>query len=42
MVKKWKLGLMMLTGTLFICPTCGCAAVAAALAGLGLLTGAPQ
>ncbi len=42
MVKKWKLGLMVLTGTVFICPTCGCAAVAAALAGLGLLAGGAQ
>jgi len=39
MVKKWKLTLMCLTGTTFICMTCGCTALAAALAGLGVALG---
>lgn len=39
MVKKWKLTLMCLTGTLFFCLTCGCPALVAALAGLGVALG---
>ena len=41
MVKKWKM-LMCLCSTMFVCITCGCGALAAALAGWGIFNGGGQ
>ena len=34
MPKKWKLALMGMTGTVFVCLTCGCPALAAIVTAL--------
>lgn len=38
MVKKWKM-VACFCGTLYFCLTCGCGAIAAALAGWGIFAG---